>query len=560
MRLLFIVFLALITVFAGCNKNTADTAIDEDSADSYIIDTKKDHDTTLPDLTDASDFSDLPDSSDTADLTDASDFSDSSDTSDVSMVDTDMTADTDFVVDIDIIADIDIDAYTDADQFVCPSVSSPAAVEDDPLATVADAGAVEAVTAGGFTDHFLYSNAAKTFKVGVRDQWGASLIFFGFTNNNGSNVIDANDTGREVQIAIYDPDRSMQNCAWNASCATTPTTCAQSITFLGWNPVQGGNRCNNGSPVESVTGSNGVMTASVVPYQWNPGWDRQDCESNICGDTSVNKRLSDMRYIQRLRWVGANVVEMKMTIQNLSNIERRASLQEFPTFYAPYGANGQQNYNTLLDSNGNQITIDVPANDGFFMKDFESPGGWVSLQMASKEYGAGIYYENRLTQFQGWQKAGVFNNVRSRITFGLPANGMVNARAYLILGAFNTVKGLADGLDAAIAPFGYLDSPASDAAVKGNTLSVAGWVLDNKGVTALEVLIDSAAAGSASINTSRPDVCKAWPGYSMCPNAGFSADIDISAITACGHILELRATDTDGNKRIIGRKRFYKEN
>ncbi|HQI04260.1 MAG TPA: hypothetical protein PLD55_08830 [bacterium] len=66
-----------------------------------------------------------------------------------------------------------------------------------------------------------------------------------------------------------------------------------------------------------------------------------------------------MRYIQRIRWVGTNVVEIKMTIHNLTNIERRATLQEFPTLYVPYGAHGLQNYNMLLDSDGTQIPIDV---------------------------------------------------------------------------------------------------------------------------------------------------------------------------------------------------------
>jgi len=223
----------------------------------------------------------------------------------------------------------------DADNSICPNVEKPVSPSEDPLSIVADFGTYESANNGGFTDHFLYSNSAKQFKIGVREQWGSSIVFFGFSDNANSNVIDANDTGREVQIAIYDPDRIMQNCAHNASCATTPTECAGSITFLGWNPVQGGNRCNNGSPTESISGTDGEMIASVVPYQWNPAWDRTDCFSDICGDNAYKNRLSDMRYIQKIRWVGSNVVEIKMTIHNLTNIERRATLQEFPNSLCP---------------------------------------------------------------------------------------------------------------------------------------------------------------------------------------------------------------------------------
>ncbi len=556
----FFIAVLLLQLGVACSSNTfnelPDEAAGEDSADTFRPD-KTVTDKPRQNDTGNTDKSDIPDNSqDNLISTDSSITDPESD----ALIANDSAISSDTVADIDNLADTENNDNTapDTDEPACTVVPVPEQPTEDPLPTVADPGVVESVKNGNFTDYYLYSNSAKTFKVGVRAEWGASLVFFGFANNDGSNVIDANDTGREVQIAIYDPDRIMQNCAWNASCKTTPTTCANSITFLGWNPVQGGNRCNNGSPVESVGGGSGQMTASVVPYQWNPAWDRQDCVSDVCSDTNYNKRLSDMRYIQRLRWIGSNVVEMKMTVQNLTAIERGVTLQEFPTYYAPYGAHGLANYNTLLDSDGNQIAIDIPANDGFFYKDFSSPGGWVTLQKAEKDYGAALYYENRLTQFQGWQKAGIFNNVRSKIAFGLPANGTVNARAYLILGSFATVKGLAEGIDTAIAPFGILDQPASDETITGDTLTLGGWVLDNKGVALIEVLIDGVVSGTASLNTDRPDVCKVWPGYSMCPKTGYTAQIAISSLSACPHLLEIRAKDTDNNTRIIARKRFYK--
>ena len=458
--------------------------------------------------------------------------------------------------------DIDkVDSETtdeDTGNAIC-GVESPDPVNEDPLPIVADYGIRESFQNGGFTDHFLYSNTAKQFKIGVREQWGSSIVFFGFANSSSSNVIDANDTGREVQIAIYDPDRITQNCAWDATCRSTGSDCTGGITYLGWNPVQGGNRCNNGSPTESITGSDGEMIASVVPYQWNPAWDRKDCVSDICDDISYKYRLSDMRYIQKIRWVDPNIVEIKMTIHNLTDIERSPTLQEFPTLYVPYGEHGLQNYNVLLDSNGTQIAIDVPANDGFFMKNFESAGGWTTLQNSVRDYGVGIYYENRLTEFQGWQKDGIFNNVRSRIVFGLPANGTVSARAYLILGSFATVKILAEGLDAKIPPFGYADTPANDDEVSGDTLNVEGWVLDNKGVSKIEVFIDGVSKGEIALNTAREDVCKEWPGYSMCPTAGYSGSVNISDLSVCAYLVEIKATDTDSNVRVIAKKRIFKK-
>ena len=39
-------------------------------------------------------------------------------------------------------------------------------------------------------------------------------------------TVDGNDTGREVQVAIYDPDRIRQPCAGSATCASTQSKCA----------------------------------------------------------------------------------------------------------------------------------------------------------------------------------------------------------------------------------------------------------------------------------------------------------------------------------------------
>ena len=243
-----------------------------------------------------------------------------------------------------------------------------------------------------------------------------------------------------------------------------------------------------------------------------------------------------------------------MTVENLSNIAHAPTNQEFPTVYAGYG-NGTPNLNVLLDSDGNQVTIDNPANDGFFEKSFESPGGWVSLQNAALDYGVGLYYENRQTTYQGWQKAGVFNNVRAKFPFGLAGKGTVRARAYLVVGSFALVKETLEALDATLPPSGALESPAPDVAV-GNEVTVKGWALDNKGVALIEIVIDGEVHATAATNVPRPDICARYPGYADCPSVGFETVVSTKELTPCPHLLEIRATDTDGNSRTIARRRF----
>jgi hypothetical protein len=442
----------------------------------------------------------------------------------------------------------------------CVDVAKPAPVSVDLLPTQTPAGKVETLQANGFTDDYLLQGDGK-LKIGVRRQWGASIIFFGFhqgPGGNTTNVIDAHDTGREVQVAFYDPDRVAQGCAWNASCQSKPGTCGNSITYLGWNPVQGGNECNVGSPIESITGSGGVLTAVVRPNHWNPDWQDPGCSNGGCKDPAKKAMLSDVRYTQRLRFVQDNVVEIDMQVDNLTDQGHAATLQEFPTLYASYGASGTPNLKVLLDSNGQAITIDQPANDGFFVKEFSSPGGWATLQNAKQDYGVALYYENRTSGFQGWQKSGVFNNFRSKFSFGLGPKASVRARAYLVLGGYGTVKGLIGALDAKLPPFGALDTPTPEAQATGQ-VQLAGWTLDNAGVTQVEAWLDGQPWGKLPLNVPRPDVCAAWPGYAMCAGAvGFAHSLPLPAgLGVCGHLLEIVATDSHGNARVVARQRLF---
>ena len=441
----------------------------------------------------------------------------------------------------------------------CPAVATPVQADDPPLPSMSPAGTA-GTTSGAFTDDWLLDGTGLV-RVTTRRQWGATIVGFGLAAGGaGANTIDANDTGREVQVAFYDPARIMQGCAWNASCQTNPAgACPGSITYLGWNPVQGGNECNIGSGVEWATADPGRLRSSVRPLFWNPDWQLQACTNGGCSDPAKKALLSDVRYTQTLRFVDPLVVELEMRIDNLSSLEHAPTAQEFPTVYASYGAGGTPDLRNLLDASGAQVPIDIPANDGFFYKQFVSPGPFVTLQNTSHDYGVGMVYENRLSEFQGWQKKGVFNNFRAVFPFGIPANGTVVGRAYLILGSFTTVAAKAAWLDGALGPFGAVDAPAPDTAANpdvGQTLPVGGWALDNLSVDHVELRVDGATVKTLPVNGPRPDVCLVHPGYAACPKAGFTGALDVSGFTHCAHILEVRAVDGHGNTRVLGRRRF----
>ncbi len=70
-------------------------------------------------------------------------------------------------------------------------------------------------------------------RIGLQTGWGGSIVEVSL---NGTNFVNEHDTGREVQAAEYDGNAQYDGCA---GCTGT----------FGWNPVQGGDKYDQGSPV-----------------------------------------------------------------------------------------------------------------------------------------------------------------------------------------------------------------------------------------------------------------------------------------------------------------------
>ncbi len=218
------------------------------------------------------------------------------------------------------------------------------------------------------------------------------------------------------------------------------------------------------------------------------------------------------------------------------------------------GRDGTPDLYRLYDSEQREISIDEPANDGFFHKAFDSPGGWAALQDEGLTYGVGLLYENATTRFSGWQRRGTFNNFRAPQVFGLAPRGWVVARAYLMLGDLDTIAAQARWLTESLAPWGVLDSPATDEPV-GPQTRVHGWILDNGRVASASLLADGEPVADLRVDAARPDVCTVYPAFPTCPRVGFAREVDLGAIAPGAHLLEVEATDDHGNRRIVARRR-----
>lgn len=410
---------------------------------------------------------------------------------------------------------------------------------------------------GPHTDVFLKS-PTDLVRVGARLNWGGTVVFFGLSANPNSNVIDANDPGRELQVAIYDVDRIRQGCAHDASCKSNPINCGNSITFLGWNPVQGGDECGHGAPVLSHGKQGDALRLVVQPLQWNPDWAAPDCRKSSCGAQGVPVGVT---YTFELRFVREHVVEVMTQVQSNETLDHAPTGQELPTLYVSNGKAGPD-LPLLLDAAGKAINITTPANDGFFHDAFTSPAPWVSWQNATKTYGVALAMDQGITLWDGWRGDGVtgpyFHNVRARMVFGLPPKGLVRGLSYLALGSFATVKAELQAVQAKRPPFGWVDDPpyAATTTVKaGQPLSIGGWVLDTAKVASVRVEIDGQKVKELAVGGSRPDVCKVYPEYAGCPKVGFSGSVATAGLGPCPRLLRVVARDQDGNETVLGERR-----
>lgn len=437
----------------------------------------------------------------------------------------------------------------------CPLIV--AAPKVDPWAMrlpAAGFGGIETKVSGGHTDVFLKS-PTDYIRIGARLDWGGTVVFFGLSANPGSNVIDANDTGRELQIAIYDPTRARQPCAWNASCQSSSASCGNSITFLGWNPVQGGDECNHGAKLISQGKSGDALEVVIQPLQWNPDWDAKDCVKSACGASGVPVQVL---YKSRFRFVTEHVVEVENEVTSQEAISHPSTAQEFPTLYVSNGKGGPD-LPVLLDASGKTITLATPGNDGFFYDNFSSAGPWVSWQDTNKTYGVGLAMDQGVKKFQGWRggppSAPYFHNVRAEMLFGLPAGGMVRGLSYLALGGFGTVKAELDGILKKRAPFGVVDTPAADVKLgSSSSVSVSGWVLDTQHVASVKAQIDGQDVATFPVDVARADVCAVYPMYEGCPAVGYSGQVPVGTPSTCPRLLRMVAVDADGNTTVLGER------
>ena len=99
-------------------------------------------------------------------------------------------------------------------------------------------------------------------------------------------------------------------------------------------------------------------------------------------------------------------------------------------------------------------------------------------------------------------------------------------------------------------PFGHIDAPAPGAEVKAET-PVAGWALDDRGVTQIRVYVDSHLVNTGPLTMDRPDVSRQYPRYTR-GNHRHGWTLLMGFDAPGPHTVLVQAVDTDGATRDIG--------
>jgi hypothetical protein len=218
-------------------------------------------------------------------------------------------------------------------------------------------------------------------RVGLLRSWGGTIVEASF---NGTNYVNSNDPGRQVQVSLWDGDSSY-----------TPD--------WGYNPVQAGDHCFQGSPVLAQTVDSESIYVKTQPIQWAPESFGGNCGSPVLGDAYIEQWLTPVAGRGR-----AFKVHYKIT--HFGSDTHTNSLQELPVAYVNrgfdsfvyYGGSSPWTYGAVtrytmpllpdrspslyapeqwgayVDNNDSGLTVYVPASYPYvsgFNAEGPSPGG-----------------------------------------------------------------------------------------------------------------------------------------------------------------------------------------
>jgi hypothetical protein len=353
---------------------------------------------------------------------------------------------------------------------------------------------------------------------------------------NGVNFINAYDTGRGVQLALYDGSERYDSCA---GCSGQ----------WGWNPVQGGDKYNHGSEVLSASNDTQGVVVRSRPLQWMP----LDTPAPTASDVVIEQRITPVPGQVRA-W------RVEFRVESESSIARQVAAQEFPAVYAGAPYKRLVTYEGSAPWTDGPVTIGMPAPLGEKPINRHSAEHWFAL-VDDHDEGLALYAPGSYANLSGFVAPGPSGPQGSGTAFarfdtpvGLQPEHVITGHYYLVVGDHQRARSIIrelmskdEGADTA-APRLAVDRPRSGAIVSG-IIDVAGWAYDNQHLASVTVSVDGKEWGAPVRGVARPDVVGVF--RDAPPDSGYGMSLDTRRLLNGRHRINVVATDAEGYRQEV---------
>ena len=376
-----------------------------------------------------------------------------------------------------------------------------------------------------------------TIRIGLETAWGGSIVEVSL---NGTNFVNAHDTGREVQPAFYDGNAHYDSCA---GCTGV----------FGWDPVLGGDKYDQGSPTLSQVLTSNSLYTKAHPLQWNPDDKGGGPGQAVAGDVIVEQTITPVSGRSR-------VFQGHYKVTHLGSDLHANAQQEFPAVYVNADYNRFVHYGGTAPWTNAAVSVTTFPELPTFSPLFFAPEHWAA-HVNAQNIGLTVYVPSQYPYVGGFDHSGPAgptgdgtNYFAPFVTLTIGPNFVFQGDFYLIAGDYVSARQLVYELHKSLSPadiftpFGATDQPSAGSTVGGIT-TVSGWSFDDVSVAKVEILVDGVVDGTASYGSSRPDVAGTYPGASV--NIGFSYLLNTAKYGNGPHTLNVRATDSSGNVSVF---------
>jgi hypothetical protein len=381
------------------------------------------------------------------------------------------------------------------------------------------------------------TSGGHTARIGLDTAWGGAIVE---ASLDGTNYVNAHDTGREVQPSLYDGADSYDDCA---GCTGT----------WGWNPVLGGDRYGHGSPVLASSVGADSIYVKAQPLQWYP---------DAFGGGAGTPERADVIVEQTVALApGAPLAfQVHVTLTYTGSAQHYNMQQELPAVFEN-AAGGTIVYygGTKPWTAGALSSAPVPALPALTALLYV-PEHWAAIAdtagMGLTVYVPGQYpyvTASSLAAAMSGPQSNGFYYLHPFTTLTVGPGSVLDEDIYLVPGSVAAARGVVTALHASLPaqadifpPLGNFETPAAGATISGKSVPVGGWAFDNVAMGGVVVRVDGAVAGRPELDIARPDVVAAYPHLAPL-DSGWLMTLDTTKLANGAHTISVGLTDAAGN-------------